>query len=86
MFYAIDVLKKQCIDGEIKWVKKQQLISVACTCTRPTVHEAKKKRLSDILFVKKRLSENMHIYDGDEDYIIPDFVRLTEDIYDEYFD
>lgn len=60
VLYSIHVLQKQCIDGVNKWVRRPQLISVACTCSRPVMMQVKKKRLSD-LFKISSYYRNMKI-------------------------
>ncbi|KAH3890730.1 hypothetical protein DPMN_014818 [Dreissena polymorpha] len=57
VFYAIDVLKKQCIDGAIRWIRKSELISVACTCARPTVHETRRRSIAVLYALENLLSD-----------------------------
>ena len=48
VLYSIPVLKKQCRNGIVEWMRKTHLISVACTCVRPELRIIR-KRLSRIL-------------------------------------
>ena len=60
VFYTVHVLKKQCTDGVIRWARKTQLISVACTCVQPTVHEVS-KRLSKLFRIPIKKQANTHM-------------------------
>ena len=59
VLYSINVLHKQCINGSNKWVRRTQLISVACTCSRPAFTQVKKKRLSDLLSINSILRDGI---------------------------
>ena len=55
IFYAIDVLKKSCFGDSFRWIRKTELIAVACACTRPSVRHAQHKRsLRQRLFGRNR--------------------------------
>jgi len=60
VFYTVHVLKKQCTDGVIRWARKTQLISVACTCVQPTVHEVS-KRLSKLFRIPIKKQANAYM-------------------------
>jgi hypothetical protein len=59
VFYSIHVLQKHCVNGSNKWVRRRQLISVACTCSRPSyTHVDKKNREWHTLMMDSTLHYN----------------------------
>ncbi|KAL4223061.1 hypothetical protein ACF0H5_016537 [Mactra antiquata] len=63
VLYSIHVLRRECIDNTIRWIRRTQLISVACTCSRPSlVHVKRKKKwkgLADVLEFRKLTDEDV---------------------------
>lgn len=78
VFYNVHVLKKQCTNGVIRWMRKTQLISVACTCVRPTVHEVS-KRLSKLFRIPIKRKAAVNSLPSDSNYL-DDFLDL-DDVY-----
>lgn len=58
VLYSIHILRRECIDSSIRWVRRTQLISVACTCSRPSLVHVSKKRKRNSMEELFRLFHN----------------------------
>ena len=43
VYYTIPVLMKECLNDDVRWVQKMQLVSVSCYCAAPHIIQVRKR-------------------------------------------